>query len=158
GGERVFAPTDCWGLRRGQLHLVADPATGLVCRHAAAQAPAPFLCVPMMAQGQALGVLHLRLDGALGAQAADEAATAAQAETWQRLARTAADSLVLALANLKLRQTLRIQSIRDPVTGLYNRRYLEETLEREVRRADRAGQPLGVIMADIDHFKTFNDT
>jgi diguanylate cyclase (GGDEF)-like protein len=63
----------------------------------------------------------------------------------------------MALANLGLRETLRNQSIRDPLTGLFNRRYLEETLERELRRAIRAGEPLGVLMIDVDHFKQFND-
>lgn len=53
---------------------------------------------------------------------------------------------------------LQEQSLRDPLTSLYNRRYLSETLEREVLRVARKGAPLGVIMLDIDHFKTINDT
>jgi len=62
------------------------------------------------------------------------------------------------VANIRLRQALRNQSIRDPLTGLYNRRYLEEMLERETRRAVRSEQGLGVLMLDLDHFKKFNDT
>ncbi len=61
-------------------------------------------------------------------------------------------------ANLRLQKTLRVQAVRDPLTGLFNRRYLEETFERELRRAERARKPLGVIMLDLDHFKAFNDT
>jgi diguanylate cyclase (GGDEF)-like protein len=53
---------------------------------------------------------------------------------------------------------LRALSVRDPLTGLYNRRYMEETFDREVQRAIRKQQPLSVIMADIDGFKTINDT
>jgi len=68
-----------------------------------------------------------------------------------------ADTAAMALASLRLRETLRLQSIRDPVTGLFNRRYLEETLERELSRARRTQAPMGVIMLDIDHFKHFND-
>lgn len=49
-------------------------------------------------------------------------------------------------------------SIRDYLTNLFNRRYLEETLEREIQRAARTQHPLGVIMLDIDHFKRINDT
>jgi diguanylate cyclase (GGDEF)-like protein len=75
-----------------------------------------------------------------------------------RLAATAAEHIALALANLNLRETLRHQAVRDPLTGLFNRRYLEETLERELRRAERRSLPLAVIMLDIDHFKRFNDT
>lgn len=55
------------------------------------------------------------------------------------------------------KRLLREQSIRDYLTGLYNRRYLDETLEREVRRAERAKLPIGIIMLDIDHFKRLND-
>ncbi len=79
-------------------------------------------------------------------------------ETKQRLALNMADQLGLAVANLKLRETLRNQSIRDPLTGLYNRRYLEATLERELHRVARSGGTLGVIVIDLDHFKQFNDT
>jgi len=65
--------------------------------------------------------------------------------------------VAMALASLRLRETLRHQSIRDPLTGLFNRRYLEETLERELHRVQREQKPLGVMMADLDHFKAFND-
>ncbi len=67
----------------------------------------------------------------------------------------------LAAANarlLELQAMLREQAIRDPLTGLYNRRYLDETLPREVARARRAGAPIGVLLADLDHFKRINDT
>ena len=63
----------------------------------------------------------------------------------------------MALANLRLREILRNQSIRDPLTGLYNRRYLEESFDRELRRAVRHQHRLSVLMLDVDHFKTFND-
>src|SRR6185503_14608108 len=53
---------------------------------------------------------------------------------------------------------LRELAIHDPLTGLFNRRYLEETLRLEMLRAERKGYPIGIIMADIDNFKRFNDT
>jgi len=71
---------------------------------------------------------------------------------------TFAGQVGLSIANIKLREALRTQSIKDALTGLYNRRYLEEMLEREVRRAARSEQSLGIIMIDLDHFKSFNDT
>ena len=79
-------------------------------------------------------------------------------EAKQRLAVAIAENLALALANLKLRETLQNQAIRDPLTGLYNRRYLEETMDRELHRARRLKAPLGVVMMDLDHFKDFNDS
>ena len=69
-----------------------------------------------------------------------------------------ANLTALVLDNAQLREMLREQSIRDPLTGLYNRRYMEETLKQELKRATRHLHPLGVIMLDIDHFKRFNDT
>lgn len=150
-GERVFAPEECWALRRGQVHVADDATSGLLCRHVGAP-PGGYLCVPMMGQGEALGVLHLQYAGT----PAD--VSAHLTETERRLAITAAGHIGLALANLRLRETLRIQSIRDPLTGLFNRRYMEESLARELRRAARNQRKLGTIMLDLDHFKRFNDT
>jgi diguanylate cyclase (GGDEF)-like protein/PAS domain S-box-containing protein len=145
--KRAFRPEECWALRRGRIHVVGPAEPGLACEHLAGERPAAYLCVPMMAQGEALGVMHLRLSQPDGCT--DEV---------QRLASMVAEHIGLALANLNLRETLRSQSIRDPLTGLFNRRYLEETLGREISRAERSQQPLGLMMIDIDHFKQFNDT
>jgi diguanylate cyclase (GGDEF)-like protein/PAS domain S-box-containing protein len=151
-GQHAFAPEDCWALRAGRLHTVEDPQSRLLCPHLAESVSGPYLCVPMMAQGEALGILHLQaLDTGMpdGFGATD---------ALKPLVVAVADHLALGLANIKLRETLRSQSIRDPLTGLFNRRYMEESLERELRRAERRGQPLGVIMLDLDHFSRFNNT
>jgi diguanylate cyclase (GGDEF)-like protein len=76
----------------------------------------------------------------------------------EQLAVTVASHIALALANLRLRESLRLQSIRDSLTGLYNRRYLNEVLEREVRRAARGQRQLAVVLLDVDNFKALNDT
>jgi diguanylate cyclase (GGDEF)-like protein len=102
----------------------------------------------MMAQGEAIGLLHLT----------SGATRTKLSEAKQRMAVTVTEHIGLALANLKLRETLRNQSVRDPLTGLFNRRYMEESLERELSRAARNQRTLGLIMIDIDHFKHFNDT
>jgi diguanylate cyclase (GGDEF)-like protein/PAS domain S-box-containing protein len=141
----VFALEDCWALRRGRTHL-ATASDNVFCSHIAPPAPNASLCVPLMAQSGILGVLHLR----------GRAGEFIHAK--QHLARTVADTIALALANLTLRETLRQQSIRDPLTGLFNRRYMEETLARELARVTRTQHSLGIIMLDIDHFKHFNDT
>lgn len=153
--EHVFAPEDCWALRRGRMHQVEQLHVGVICRHVRALAdPAAegYLCFPIMAQGDMLGVFHVRTRYS-------RAATDQRLMTDSKLvlATTAVEQVTLALANLKLRETLRYQSIRDPLTGLFNRRYMQESLEREIRRAERKQYPVGVIMADIDYFKRFND-
>lgn len=61
-------------------------------------------------------------------------------------------------SNEELRAQLREQTIRDPLTGLYNRRFLEETLQRELARSQREGTPISMVMMDIDLFKNVNDT
>jgi len=84
--------------------------------------------------------------------------TPERAEPLKTLAVTVGDHISLALANIRLRETLRHQVIHDVLTGLFNRRYLEETLEREISRGRRKGASLGLIMLDLDYFKHFNDT
>jgi diguanylate cyclase (GGDEF)-like protein/PAS domain S-box-containing protein len=148
-GEEIFGLEDCWALRRGQIHVVRDPSHGLRCEHLAEGTTTPYLCVPMMARGTAVGVLHVR--------ASAEPPLDRSVDSMQPLARTVAEHVGLAMANFNLRQTLRIQSIRDPLTGLFNRRYMEETINREIPRATRYARPLGIILFDIDHFKDFND-
>lgn len=103
-----------------------------------------------------MGILHLRGQSSRPVQIRETQLSLTEAK--QQLAMAMADSVVLALANLKLRISLRDQAIRDPLTGLFNRRYLEETLEREFNRASRIKRSVGVIMLDLDHFKGFNDT
>jgi len=143
--ERYFPPDDCWSLRRSRLNVVQDPETDLVCPHVDGF-PGSYLCLPLMAGREVQGLLHL----VRPRREFDDAS--------QQLARTAGEQIALAMANLQLQETLRNQSVRDGLTGLYNRRYLGEALERELNRAERAGRTLSVIILDIDHFKKFNDT
>jgi diguanylate cyclase (GGDEF)-like protein len=110
-----------------------------------------------MAQSTALGVLHL-VDSPREVRGHGGELAPHHVLARRQLAFTVADQLSLALSNLRLQERLRDQAIRDPLTGLFNRRYMEESLERELRRAQRRNVALGVIMIDIDHFKRFNDT
>jgi diguanylate cyclase (GGDEF)-like protein/PAS domain S-box-containing protein len=64
----------------------------------------------------------------------------------------------LVLVNVQLREALHEQSVHDPVTGLHNRRYMEEAFRQHISRVTRNLHTLGIIMIDIDHFKSFNDT
>jgi diguanylate cyclase (GGDEF)-like protein/PAS domain S-box-containing protein len=159
-GPRTFTMDDCWALRRGRTHLIASPGGGPVCGHVGAQALAGYICVPVVAQSEALGVLHIRAaaPNPLALAPAPDGDAGGLAESRRRLAATVAEHMALALSNLMLRETLRQQAIRDPLTNLFNRRYMEESLERELSRAARHESQLGVIMIDIDHFKPINDT
>ena len=107
-------------------------------------APMSAVCIPLNAQAESLGWLYLTMPGLEGCPK-------------MVVALAAAKQLSQALANLKLRGNLRDLSVRDPLTGLFNRRYLQESLGREMTRSKRRNLPLAVMMFDLDHFKAFND-
>jgi diguanylate cyclase (GGDEF)-like protein len=115
-----------------------------------------YLCVPLAAQGETLGVLYVEDTASL--RLSSPQLVQFEQAALNRRANAVAERVSLALANLKLRELLRNQSIRDPLTGLYNRRYLEESLNRETHRANRTGRTVSLVMLDLDHFKHFNDT
>lgn len=147
--DPIFAFEHCWAMRRGKPHEVADPKTGLQCQHFVDQPEMGYFCVPLTVQGETLGLLCL-----IGSSTGKN-------EHWekqQQLAMTLGETIKLSLSNLRLREKLREQATHDPLTGLCNRRYLEENLLRELHHAQRRNSPLCVSMLDLDHFKQFNDT
>lgn len=153
GGAETAAAlklTDCWALRRGKLHVMTDAGEAPWCNHVTAPIAGFALCVPFGTHGEAFGLLHLACPCAC---VVGSATTAEEG----LLAEALAAQIGMALANLRLRTTLHEQSIRDALTGLFNRRYLEESLDRELARAVRERRGLAVLMLDVDHFKRFND-
>jgi len=148
----VFHPADCWALRRSRLHVVHDGDAEPRCPHVEEPISTGLLCEPLAAQTETLGLLHIQVR-----RRAAGKARAAMLANRERLVKTLGEQVALALANIRLRGTLREQSSRDPLTGLFNRRYMEESLDREVRRAAREGYGLGLLMADLDKFKQLND-
>jgi len=147
--ESNFSLEDCWGLRRGRLHEVLDPQTGLLCNHFSHPPQSGYFCLPLTVQGETLGVLSLVDNAVLIGE---------HPPGLKQLAVTVSETIKLSLSNLKLRDELRQQAILDPLTGLFNRRYLDEALPRELLMAQRRNAPLCVVMLDIDGFKKFNDS
>ena len=151
--ENIFEPDACWGLRRGRIHEVEDVKIGPICPHLKHPPSAPYMCLPLIAKGDILGLLHLRIKPSTSGE-----------DSWNNIADSKetvvifAEYLSLSIANIRLWERLTDQSIRDPLTGLFNRRYMEETIQREILRAAQNQTKIGIIMADIDHFKNFNDT
>jgi diguanylate cyclase (GGDEF)-like protein len=141
---QMLPPDHCWALRRGQPQLVRGRGDTVRCSHIESDVGATA-CIPLNAQGNQLGFLYV--------SSADDGFLSRV-----QLIETAAEQLAMALSNLQLQERLRIQSIREPLTGLFNRRYLEESLSRELARCERRGLPLTLMMLDLDHFKRFNDT
>jgi len=147
--ESTFSLEDCWALRRGQLHEVVDPQAGMLCNHFIHSPQAGYLCLPLTVLGETLGVLCL-IDSTTR--------KGKHQRSLQQLALTVGETIKLSLSNLKLRDELRQQALHDPLTGLFNRRYLDETLPRELHMAQRRNAPLSVVMLDLDGFKQFNDS
>jgi diguanylate cyclase (GGDEF)-like protein/PAS domain S-box-containing protein len=134
-------PEDCWALRLGRPHSVNSPSA-FHCRHMHGSKD-PSICLPVHGQGEALGLLVLRVD-------VDE-------DIKSRLT-ALASRIGPGFANLKLRESLRSLALRDTLTGLYNRRYMEDALKRLFISSRHNDKPFSILMVDIDHFKRFNDT
>lgn len=141
-----FSLDDCWAIRRDQTHAFGPDLGVAQCRHYERGPDHGHLCVPLTIRGKTLGLLHLS-----GFE------STAQLEQASALAEMVAEVSKLALSNVTLREDLRNQAIRDSLTGLYNRRFLNETLPVELERAQRSGQPLSLALIDVDHFKRYND-
>ncbi|HAT8750637.1 TPA: diguanylate cyclase [Legionella pneumophila] len=145
--DLTFTPEQCWAIRLGRIHYAGSSRIELMCSHTmfAEQPELSLLCVPLMAQNDIYGLLYLEVG--------------LKFDENQRLLITAfAELTALALANVRLRENLRYQSIRDPLTGLYNRRYLEDFLFKQLHQAERTKASFAILMLDLDHFKKINDT
>ncbi|WP_020179271.1 GGDEF domain-containing protein [Methylopila sp. M107] len=138
--------TQCWALKRGKPHINRPDSHKLCCEHHTS--PDHALEIPMIARGEILGLMQFYASGV---------EAEARLEAIGSVGSALSDAMSLALANLGLRDKLRSQALRDPLTGLYNRRYMEDTLERVVRLAEREKSEVSLIMIDLDHFKRLND-
>jgi len=143
----TVAPEECWGLRLGKVHR-ANREHDLCCDHGATWLGTheTQTCVPMVSQGDVIGILVIA--GTRHDSNANDSAHIV----------TLAEQLSLAISNVLLRNTLRYQSTVDPLTGLYNRRFFDESLKRELARTQRSRSVCAVVMIDLDHFKRINDT
>lgn len=138
--EALFHPDDCWAMRRGQTHGVGPDGRGVYCNHLRPNIPS--LCVPLISGGEGLGILTIQQQCLVDITS---------------IATSVSGRIASALANFRLRDTLKSQSVKDPLTGLYNRRLLEESLAWEFLRSERRHRPLSIVALDIDHFKSLND-
>jgi len=184
---RPFSGADCWSLRRRRLHSVRQGKDQPLCPHADHDPERWIsLCIPMTAREDVLGVFHVLipveesstdagkgpgdrlLQGGSPIPAAGsetgEAGELGGSDTYlgegadeRRLAALTADILTMIFVNLRLRRQIDDLAVRDALTGCFNRRYLEDSLARELKVVQRTGRPLAVVLMDIDHFGRFTD-
>lgn len=152
--EKIIKPDECLGLRRGTIYKTENPQSDLVCTHYKLNKNSrTYSCLPLFAQSDIIGLLYLEWKN----YQKDNQEAINKKQNQDIVASMIAEQVAIGISNIKLRETLRNLSFRDALTGLYNRRYLEETLEREISRCSRKSLPLAIFMLDIDHFKQFND-
>jgi len=144
GEETTFHPDACWAVRRGQSHPPVNGEPDIACYHLPPSQAESSLCVPLIAQGEAIGLLSFQNI------TPENAPSRAYLELM-------AEALGLALANQRLRDALLEKALFDPLTGLRNRHHLEDTLHTHMTQAVRNSEPLSCMMIDIDHFKSIND-
>ncbi|WP_022669070.1 PAS domain S-box protein [Desulfospira joergensenii] len=150
-----FSPEECWAFRRGKCHSIIDPKNDLTCEHMRKIPRHITLCIPISARGKTLGVLSTKFP-ILGSDV-DRVQIVKQSKSLEAMAKRVTELFSLSLSNIRLRKDLYERSVRDSLTGLYNRLFMEESLSKELKIAERKGSAVSVIMMDVDHFKKFND-
>ena len=141
-------PEGCWGLRRGRTYEFGASEIDFICEHAEPHDGRPYFCFPILAHGETVGLLHLRA----------HAGTDQEFHASKKLAQLCAEQISMAIANVRMRDQLHDQSVRDSLTGLFNRRHMTEILRKSINRSQQTGARLSLIAVDVDHFKKFNDT
>jgi len=150
--EPHFLPDSCWALRRRSATWTSGD-NKLTCNNKYGETANHCFCIPLLSQGEIIGIFHLELTSGDSQNGLENN----EYETKYQLAISMTEHVAMAIANLSLRETLHYLSIRDPLTSLFNRRYMEDALMRELVMAERKKRTLGIIMLDLDHFKCFND-
>lgn len=142
----IYPYDACFAMRRGSTYLFVGNEHTLPCPHLD-DIENNSICTPISAYRDTFGILHMQY-----AFPGDD-----EQEHIIMLVEQLAEYIAYTLAGLRLRNRLKQQSIRDPLTGLYNRRYMDEILHQEETRANRNSSQVGIMMLDVDHFKIFND-
>ena len=148
-------PDECWALRRGRAYAYGTNAIEFPCSHIE-DPNSPYFCLPIIAHGETIGLLHLCFNGLIAGTLDNTQLREFVQQRWDT-ALICAEQISLAIANVQLRQELQDQSIRDPLTNLWNRRWFLEAAHRDLKRAAADKEPLSLISIDVDHFKKFND-
>ncbi len=153
----LFGPEQCSALVDGKERFFDGGSSGRICPKLGSPSGHGYICRPLRVNDEILGLVHLRYAADGGMPGPDGDHPGPGAEGRRKLITTFSEQIALSLANLRMQEVLQEQSIREPLTGLYNRRHMEDALEREVSRCERSGGTIGIILMDVDHFKAFND-
>ncbi len=148
-------PDDCWALRRGRAYAFGMKPIQFTCDHVRSKG-APHFCLPIIAHGETIGLMHVVFEGFEEGGIMRHMRDEVLRNRWD-ISLICGEQISLAIANVRLRQELHDRSVRDPLTGLWNRRWFIERATREFSIAAHEDRPLALISLDVDHFKAFND-
>ena len=150
-----IAQDDCWALRRGRAYAFGLKPIEFVCDHVT-KPGTPYFCLPIIAHGETIGLMHIVFDGFEDGGVMRHMRDQVLRNRWD-VSLICAEQISLAVANVRLRQELQDRSTRDPLTGMWNRRWFMDRATRALSAAQPQGQNLSLVMIDVDHFKRFND-
>ncbi|MEM6323525.1 MAG: diguanylate cyclase [Pseudomonadota bacterium] len=145
----------CWALRRGRAYAFGTSEIDFVCDHVESE-DNPYFCLPIIAHGDTIGLLHIIFPEITTERDLSHKIEEQLASSFE-IAQICAEQISLAAANVRLQQDLQDKSVKDSLTGLWNRRWFTDMAGREMRRGTSAKTPLTLAMLDVDHFKKFND-
>jgi diguanylate cyclase (GGDEF)-like protein len=144
-------PDSCWSLRRGKF-FASNTTDGISCDHYIHSKDVyPYICIPLYSGCESMGIICLEQQGDIPYEGESFLGIL------HPLAIQMGQNIALALTNINLRNALQKQSICDPLTNLYNRRYLYDYFKTEIAELIHEGLLPGVMILDIDHFKNIND-
>lgn len=179
GGASQYETTidldECWAIRRGVMHETNNLELGITCEHIKhPNKKSSYICMPVMAQNEFFGLINIEIDMYAYEKTDNVIDEGGKSNVisphrdislkskhlkmeYHVLLQMISKTIALAIANINLRHLLSDQSIRDELTGLYNRRFLDEFLDKQIFHAKRQNTTLAIIMLDIDDFKKVND-
>ena len=141
---------NCWGIRRGRLYEHGTQAVSLKCLHAVCEEDAYYFCIPIIANGEPLGLLHI-------AHLKPHERESEIITRDKELALLCIEQISSTLSNITLRERLEQQTLRDPLTGIFNRRAFHKEIDNLILKSRHKGTPFTLAELDVDHFKSFND-
>lgn len=150
-----LSAAQCWGLRRGRAYAFGTSEIDFCCEHVNSEQN-PYFCLPIIAHGDTIGLLHIAFPELEAERSKVEEINEHLAMSFE-VAQICAEQISLAAANVRLQAELQDQSVKDVLTGLWNRRWFLDMANRELRRVRTAGEVFALAMIDVDHFKKFND-
>lgn len=148
----VFSPESCIAIRKNKKHIVTGKNRDDVCHHVDADSIVEYMEVPVIYHGDKIGLLYIQRSN-VNDQTSLKKTMLTDGTKW--LAQVIADQLAAVLTSIKLHETIQELSKYDPVTNLFNRKYMESALEKEITIAAGNSTRVGLMVLNLENFNDF---